>query len=351
MRRTGVGASEAPALVEREIPRVVGFDEAGVPIVDGTRVVPLSPFEDRNEVYWRKVPPYLETVEFTNAMLAGTFLEKGVIDWYCYDQGVKVHRTVTRRHPKHRWMLATRDRVVMEGGKPVRNVEAKVAMDYRPRKAAPVGLDDEWERWYSWGDDPNAVPQHYRIQVEQQMEVTGVHETDLVVFFCLRRELKIYRLRRNPDLSAHIIDAGHDFWHNHVGPEVEPPKRWLDDDSYMDWLLTQYPDYEDTKLRMGTEEVEEWCRRYDRARKDESNAKSLKEAAKAELCARIGAGLGFAGAWGNCTWKKETGRIDYGALVADLMNGMSPEEQARKLETFRAPEHRVFRCTVRSPKE
>lgn len=350
MRRSGLGASEISAVVEREIPHVVGIDEAGVAIVSGTRTMPVSPYEDGNEVYWRKVPPFLETADFTTAMMAGTFLETGVIDWYCYDQGVKVHRSRTRRHPRHRWMLATRDRVVMDGGKPVRNVEAKVAMDYRPRKGAPVGLKDEYERWYSWGDDPEAVPQHYRLQIEQQMEATGVHECDLVVFFCLRRELKIYRLRRNPALSASIIDAGHEFWHKYVKRQQEPPKRWIEGDSVMDWLQLRYAEYEDTKLEMATEEVEEWARRYDKARSDESNAKKLKEAAKAELCTRIGlaAAAGFAGGWGECTWRTEPGRIAYKELAEDLMvkhvaEGLRP----LTLEVFRAPEQRVFGCKVR----
>lgn len=347
MRRSGVGASEAPAIVERQIPNVVGLDEAGAPIISGVRIVPVSPYEDAAEVYWRKVPPYIETKEFTNAMMTGIFFESGVVDWYCHDQNVRTHRSRTRRHPKHGWMLATPDRMVIEGGAPVRLLEAKVAMDYRPRKAAPPGLEKEYDEWYSWGDDGDAVPQHYRLQVEQQMEVCEVEEADLAVFFCLRRELKIYRLRKNKSLAERIIDAGENFWHHHVGPRVEPEKRWIEGDSAMDWLQMRYAEYDGDVLGMAPEEAEDWARRYVSARSAESSAKARKEEAKARLCLMIADQIGIRGGWGDATWPLEGRGINYKGLAESLMAGMAPDERAQKLELFTNPKGRTFRCKVK----
>jgi putative phage-type endonuclease len=124
----------------------------------------------------------------------GLRLEQAVADAYSEREGRKVRR-VNRpvQHPELAWMRASVDRVVV-GEKRV--VELKTARF----------PDDKW------GPDGTAeIPEHYLVQVQHQLAVTGYDVADVPVLFS-GFDLRVYTVPRDTEMIDALIELEREFW-------------------------------------------------------------------------------------------------------------------------------------------
>jgi len=184
-------------------------------------------------------------------------------------------------HPEVEWLYATLDYRDINDGHPI---ETK-AVD---RFAAP-----------DWGPslDPDGVPDHYELQLRQQVEVTGSDYGIVAALFVETWELRWYRIEADPNVTALLLDGSEAFWLNHVVARVPPPITNPD----KDWeALKSIPLDVERTVDLPTESADlvlEWRR----ARGERKAAAKVEKECKAEL-ARLMDGAG-------------TGRIDGEAAV------------------------------------
>jgi putative phage-type endonuclease len=309
VRKSGVGASESAA------------------------VMGLSPYDSPMSIWMRKVG--LAEVEPNEAMEAGTFLEDGIARWYSHMTGATLHHCkTTLRHPKHKFVLATPDRFIVEGRKRVGLVEIKDVGHVR---------DD-------WGEEgTDHVPVHYLVQVAQQLEVTGLPYAKLVAFFHDRRTRpRVYHIERNRELQDGVVDAVGDFWNNNVVPRVAPE---IDgSEGSKEYLKKIYKDHS-AEIVNAPFAAEKWAAQYFKAAKDEKAAVESKEEAANFLKAYISANLGIRGAWGTATWKMTAGEgTDWKELAQALMRGLGigGYDLSRLLSAHQKPGIRRF--SIKPPK-
>lgn len=273
MRRTGIGASEAAV-------------PAG-----------YHPFMTAWDLWNAKVNGIVEAEN--NAMRAGSYLEPAVAKWYSDETGNAVHKCQTRRHRKHRWMLATADRQVVVDGKRGKLVEIKV----------PGRRGDRW------GYDSDSVPPYVLFQAQQQMAVYEQEEVDVAALFLQTRELAIYSIKRNEELIQSLIEINGNWWRTYVVANEPPP---MDGSSgASDWLRQRFgsPDQE---LVPATAEAEEWARSYASAQELIKSGELVKDLNGNLLRLEIGDHAGVVGPWGKVTWKPQRGRTNWKAVVEEV---------------------------------
>jgi predicted phage-related endonuclease len=199
-----------------------------------------------------------------------------------------------------------------------------------------------------WGEPGgDEVPEWIHTQATWYMGLTGAEWWDIaVLFFAPRREFKIYRIPRNQELIDNLIEAGREFWENHVVPQVPPP---LDDSEGSKRLLNHlYPrDTED--LFAATAEVEDFTKCLKIAMESRDAADKTVVLYQNILKDRIGHHQGVITSSGKISWKKnrDSEVTDWKAVVKDYEHQYSiPNEVAQKIiinNTTIKPGSRVFR--------
>lgn len=176
-------------------------DVAGILQVEGSFT---SPFE----ISCRKkglTPPS----ESNDAMELGLYLENYVLRRYEKDQSQKIGRTqVFYRHPDWDFCGATVDGLVFDQGKPTRIVEAKTTADYK------------------WED----LPARYKVQVQWQMGISGIHEADLCVLFLgsYARKIETFSMQFDQEFFDLALDQVIEFWQRFVKGREIPPVDYRD---------------------------------------------------------------------------------------------------------------------------
>lgn len=229
------------------------------------------------------------------------------------------------RNPEHPWMLATPDRLVHPADftPPIRGLEIKTA---------GVRQSDHW------GTGPDDVPEKYLAQCAWSMAVTGLPEWDLAVLIGGNDD-RFYRLHRDLELEAGLIEVGRRFWFENVLAEVAPPV----DGSvpYSKFLAARFP-RDERPLLPPTDEAREVLRLLREARS--RLAVVEEEAAKHEneIKALIGDAAGIEGI---ATWKatRPSHKTDWEA-VAQVLAAGSPELLAAAIarHTTQKPGYRRF---------
>jgi putative phage-type endonuclease len=178
LRKKGIGASEIAAI-------------AGI-----------NPWMSAHDV-WCIKRGLAESVENVKSRM-GHRVEAAVCAEYCEDQGVEVEEVGTIVHPQRDWQLATPDRRV-KGHR--RLLEVKC-----------VG----WRMAHHWGTEVDAIPEYYRPQVEQQLEVCDLDECHVAAWIG-GSDFRIYTIRRDRELARILTEIGERFWVDNVLGGV-PPK-------------------------------------------------------------------------------------------------------------------------------
>lgn len=186
VRKKGIGSSDASAAVgmnpyqsQLELWMIKTGRDAGLPKPDSDD--PKSP------VYW------------------GHVLEPIVAEQYQRLTGRKVRRVnavLQHPDPDKAWMLANLDYSVVANDD-VQILECKTAGEFGSRL------------WKS------GVPDYIQCQVQHQLAVTGKQAADVCVLLC-GQQLKTYRINRDEEFIAALIELERQFW-QYVETDTPPP--------------------------------------------------------------------------------------------------------------------------------
>jgi len=214
----------------------------------------------------------------------------------------------TQRHPEHRLLIASPDRVVVRDGQPVRLVEIKTA---RSRAG-----------WADPDETPDGVPDHYALQVQHQLlvgvDVGGRHfwpqEAHLVASVGHLDDFRVYTIQASPAVHRAILERVERFWAEHVEPRVPPA--WDGSDAGSALLRAMYPE-DRLPLEPAPPEAEPIMAELRRARADVEAAQAREATAKQIVEAIIGDRQGLAGRGWRVTWKraKDSRSVDWEAVA------------------------------------
>ena len=160
----------------------------------------------------------------------GTVLEDVVAREYSARTGVKVQRINQQlAHPECSIALANIDRAILEDGKRARwsDTDRRVlgASGLLECKTAHALAQNSAE----WGDaGTDEVPQHYWMQCQWYMGISGLPVADLSVLFGGQR-FAIYTIAHDADVFADMLTEADAWWKRHVVADMPPPATTEDD--------------------------------------------------------------------------------------------------------------------------
>lgn len=182
----------------------------GIGASDAAAAMGISPYQSQLELWMVKTgrdanleKPKPDDQE--SPMYWGNILEPIVAKHYTMRTGNKVRRVnAVLQHPDEdkRWMLANLDYAV-SASDDVQILECKTAGEHGAKL---------------WRD---GVPDYVRCQVQHQLAVTGKQAADVCVLIC-GQKVEVYRVDRDDELIAQIIELERAFWH-YVETDTPPP--------------------------------------------------------------------------------------------------------------------------------
>lgn len=265
----------------------------GIGSSDAAAAIGLSSYKCALSLWLEKTGRQLsEDLSSKEAVVWGTVLEPVVAKMYVERTGRKVRRVnAVLQHPDHAFMLANLDReVVTENGTGV--LEIKTAGFYSMQL---------WE---------DGVPVAYQCQVLHQLAVTGHAWADVAVLLG-GQEFRIYRIERDDDKIADLIQRETQFW-SCVTEDQQPEPDASDDAERA--LLSLFP--ADNGQTLDFTESGEFNHLFAELLKIRHSKEDIEQQESA-LKHRIQAALGSATAaifqQGKVTWRKAKDR-----LVPDL---------------------------------
>jgi putative phage-type endonuclease len=187
-RRTGIGGSDAAAI-------------AG-----------LSRYKTNVDVYLEKHRLKAVDNEESEPAYWGSVLEALIADEYAKRTGKEIIREANLlRHGKYTWMIANVDRIIKGEGA---ILECKTCSAFK------------YKEWGADGSDE--IPDEYLLQCAHYAIVTDAKYVDIALLMG-GQHFGIYNYQRNKRLEDSLIELEHDFWHNHILPQVPPePKGYAD---------------------------------------------------------------------------------------------------------------------------
>ena len=286
-RRTGIGASDAPA------------------------VLGLDPYRTAADVWADKTgqePPREQTL----AMRLGHLLEPVVADLYAERTGVRVRRRRRAVYDaEHRFLFAHLDRWT-----PERIVEIKTS-----------GRPNE-----EWGADGSSdVPLVVMVQTLLQMRYARREHADVAALLW-GRELRIYHLDYDRELADQLTARLAAFWTDYVLTGIQPP---LDgSDASRDFLRRRYPQDSGEEIVAAPENLP-LVTRLLAARADTERAKAEQQAAENAVKEFLGEATALLYPTGRITWRTQTRQTTDWQRIAEwqteVLRGMgltNPESYA-----------------------
>lgn len=271
-RRKGIGGSDASAILGQN-----------------QWESPLSVYMDKRGIAPEK--------EETEAMRQGTDCEEVVAKRFERESGLKVKRcNKLIQHPDYPWMLANIDRQVVSKG--FVGLECKTT--------SPFGKTDF---------EGGSIPANYFWQCQHYMAVTGAEEWYLAIMV-FSTSFHIFRIPRDENAIAQLIEAERSFWHDHVLAGVPPYPIGSDaDDAAIDQMYA-------TSRYDGVANIDDMRNDLETLALYEKESKSLDEKIKAikqNVKLRMGMFTNAnCGRW-KITWKDQTRTsIDSKRLKAEL---------------------------------
>ena len=182
--------------------------KSGIGGSDAAAAVGLNPHKSALELWMEKTGrdahlPQPDPTDTREPVFWGSLLEPIVAAAYTQQTGNRVRKVnAVLRHPTVPYMLANLDREVV-GAPGVQILECKTAGEFGARL---------------WRD---GVPEYVQLQVQHQLAVTGKQAADVAVLLC-GQKLEVYRIQRDDDLIARLIELEGDFW-RHVTEGRPPP--------------------------------------------------------------------------------------------------------------------------------
>ncbi len=198
IQKTQEGADSVKRLVSTlgiEKPEWLEYRRKGIGGSDAGAVCGLNPYRTAMQVYQDKIMDDLD--EFDNeAMRQGREFEDYVARRFMEATGKKVRKVNFMYYDEdHPFMIADVDRMVVGENA---GLECKTASPY---------MAEHWE--------DGRIPISYQIQCLHYMSVCNADAWYIAVLI-YGREFKYYKIERDEEMIADLIQIEEDFWENHV---------------------------------------------------------------------------------------------------------------------------------------
>lgn len=287
----------------------------GIGSSDAAAAVGLNPYQSMLELWLIKTGrdaelPQIDPEDDSQPAFWGTVLEPIVAEHYARKTGRKVRRiNAVLQHPDKDkpWMLANIDREIV-GCPDVHILECKTAGEFGARL---------WK---------NGVPEYIQCQVQHQLAVTGKQAADVCVLVC-GQEIRIYRIERDEELIASLIELERQFW-RYVETDTPPPTDGSD--SAARALQCLYP--RDNSTTLDCSEDEGLCGDFNELLDLRDQISSLSDR-ESKLKQRIQSAMGESSravfAQGSISWKRS--KDNTGLDVAKLLTDQPELQQAYPL--------------------
>jgi putative phage-type endonuclease len=182
----------------------------GIGASDIAAITNASPWGSRWSVWVDKVGlAPLDDDDPSDVMQLGLDLEPVIVAWFeRRHRGLHVMaRQYRATHPEHDWALATLDGLIVEEGSD--DLDSAVAV---------------FESKYDAGSRWDEIPDHYRLQVQWQLAVTGLDAAFLAVMHMAfgRPRFEVYEVARDQAMIDRLLAEGERFWMDHVVAGVPP---------------------------------------------------------------------------------------------------------------------------------
>lgn len=192
------------------------YRKRGIGGSDAGAVCGLNPYRSAIEVYQDKISEDIEDID-NEAMRQGRELEEYVAKRFMEESGKKVRRANAMYYDeKNPFMFADVDRMIVGENA---GLECKTASPYQA---------DKWEN--------DNIPMHYQLQCYHYMSVCNADAWYIAVLI-YGREFKYYKLERDEQIIADLIQIEKDFWENYVEKGVVPSP---DGSKVADSVINQY---------------------------------------------------------------------------------------------------------------
>jgi putative phage-type endonuclease len=282
---------------------------------DMAAVVGLSPFKSPIDIYMGKTEPVQFGEDVKEFLQWGNLLEPVIRDEYARRaqqdivSGLDIapffpgrsaqwdQQTIVQAEGRE-WMLGTPDGIM-------RNADAGLEIKNSGFKG---------ENWGKGGSDE--IPDHYAIQCQWYMAVTGRPRWDVAALFS-GNSLETFRLTRNDDLLRELISAGEHFWNDNVLKGVPPP---LDESaSYARYLGKKYS-LAACDVLPADDAISGWARELRQASDDKKRAEIREQLAKNQLGELIGDFQKSKGDFGSINWirPKQGSKTNWEAVAMAL---------------------------------
>lgn len=177
------------------------YRKLGIGGSDAGAICGLNPYRTAMQVYYDKTSEEVEELD-NEAMRQGREFENYVARRFTEATGKKVRRANYMFQDKvHPFMLADVDRMIVGENA---GLECKTASPY---------LEDKWK-------DGN-IPMSYQIQCHHYMAVCNA-EAWYIAVLIYGKEFKYYKIERDEQIIADLIQIEKDFWENYVEKKVLP---------------------------------------------------------------------------------------------------------------------------------
>jgi putative phage-type endonuclease len=217
--------------------------------------------------------------EQTEGQAWGHYVERSLLSWYADRERCELAHFGSLAHAAHPWLIATPDasrfgsRVVVEA----KNVGARVA--------------------HHWTDE--SPPDYVYVQAQTQLEVCDADRCDVIATIGGAAPA-IYRLERDREVGALLVEAARAFYFDHVEADDAPA---FDGRTTAQALQTLFPRHHaDVPLVKADADLAAVMRRYAAARAARDEATAALEVEKARICAAIGDGYGAESTEYRATW-------------------------------------------------
>jgi putative phage-type endonuclease len=193
----------------------------------------LSPYRTQVDLWMDKtgrLPDIEPDADAAERMHWGTVLEDVVARHYADRRSVRIQRINTQlQHPRYPAALANIDRAVVTEGSRARWDEgsgrvlgADRILEVKTAHALAANSSD-------WGDPgSDEVPQHYWLQVQWYLAITGLPCGDLAVLFGGQKFAE-YTIHADTALQGDLLAQAQGWWERHVVGDMPPDPRTEDD--------------------------------------------------------------------------------------------------------------------------
>ena len=313
---------------------------------DIAAILGLSPYKTPFQLWQEKTGRFEDSFgpEQEERMHWGNVLEDVVARHYANKTGCRVQRINSQmRHRQYPVIIGNVDRVRVAEGSRARwdDKEGRVlgADAVLEVKTASAFAARDSENWGEAGTD--AVPQHYWMQVQHYLGITGLPVAELAVLFG-GQEFRAYRIEADTALHADIFAHATDWWQRHVVADL-PPDPTTEAEARLAWKATRTGATvaADPDVAQAVFNLKEVKRQIDDLKAQETALRDLICPAFGDAEALLWQGQKLA------TWKanKPSQKTDWQAVAAAL--GASPELIAQHTTTTEGA--RVLRLI--NPKE